>query len=105
MTNAHVVAGVSAPKVILEDGEVDAEVVYYNPDIDVAVLAVEGLGRPFLRFDREGESADARGGARLPRGRALRRPGRADPLRAAAPEPATSTARTPWSATCTPYAA
>ena len=56
MTNAHVVAGVSAPKVILEDGEVDAQVVYYNPDIDVAVLAVEGLGRPFLRFDREGES-------------------------------------------------
>jgi S1-C subfamily serine protease len=56
MTNAHVVAGVSEPKVILEDGEVDAQVVYYNPDIDVAVLAVEGLGRPFLRFDREGES-------------------------------------------------
>lgn len=56
MTNAHVVAGVSAPKVILEDGEVDAQVVYYNPDIDVAVLAVEGLGRPFLRFDRDGES-------------------------------------------------
>ncbi len=56
MTNAHVVAGVSAPKVILEDGEVDTQVVYYNPDIDVAVLAVEGLGRPFLRFDREGES-------------------------------------------------
>ena len=58
MTNAHVVAGVSAPKVILDDGEVDAEVVYYNPDIDVAVLAVEGLGRPFLRFDREGGATD-----------------------------------------------
>ncbi len=58
MTNAHVVAGVSAPKVILDEGEVDAEVVYYNADIDVAVLAVEDLDRPFLRFDKEGESKD-----------------------------------------------
>ncbi len=58
MTNAHVVAGVSAPKIILDEGEVDAEVVYYNPDIDVAVLAVADLDRPFLRFDKEAESKE-----------------------------------------------
>jgi S1-C subfamily serine protease len=55
MTNAHVVAGVDDPGVVVGDEEVPARVVYYNPDIDVAVLAVEGLDRPFLRFDRNGE--------------------------------------------------
>lgn len=54
MTNAHVVAGVSDPVVVLGDDEVPATVVYYNEDLDVAVLAVDGLERPFLRFDRNG---------------------------------------------------
>lgn len=54
MTNAHVVAGVTDPVVIVGDEEVPATVVYYNEDLDVAVLAVDGLGRPFLRFDRNG---------------------------------------------------
>ena len=58
MTNAHVVAGVSTPRLVTDDGEVDTSVVYYNPDIDVAVLAVEGLGLPHLSFDREGEAGD-----------------------------------------------
>jgi S1-C subfamily serine protease len=58
MTNAHVVAGVDEPRVLTEDGEVEATVVYYNPDIDVAVLAVAGLGLPHLAFDRSGEAAD-----------------------------------------------
>ncbi len=54
MTNAHVVAGVRRPDVIVGEREVPATVVYYNPDIDVAVLAVNGLqGRP-LRFDERG---------------------------------------------------
>ena len=35
MTNAHVVAGVSTPRLVTEDGEVDTSVVYYNPDIDI----------------------------------------------------------------------
>jgi S1-C subfamily serine protease len=39
---------------VVDDGEVDAEVVYYNPDIDVAVLSVPDLGRPALQFDRDG---------------------------------------------------
>jgi S1-C subfamily serine protease len=54
MTNAHVVAGVDRPDVIVGDRQVPARVVYYNPDIDIAVLAAEGLqGRP-LRFQRDG---------------------------------------------------
>ncbi|HSE09135.1 MAG TPA: MarP family serine protease [Nocardioidaceae bacterium] len=58
MTNAHVVAGVDDPNVLVGDQEVPARVVHYNPDLDVAVLAVDNLGRPFLRFDKTGESGD-----------------------------------------------
>ncbi len=58
MTNAHVIAGVPNPQVIVDDEPVDATTVYYNPDLDVAVLAVEGLGLPFLSFDRTGEQGD-----------------------------------------------
>ncbi|CAN5219582.1 MarP family serine protease [soil metagenome] len=59
MTNAHVVAGVDDPVVILEDQEVPATVVYYDADADVAVLAVADLGRPFLRFDDSGQQRQA----------------------------------------------
>jgi S1-C subfamily serine protease len=59
MTNAHVVAGVDTPRVQTEDGEVTASVVYYNPDVDVAVLAVDGLGAPHLSFDRDGRARAA----------------------------------------------
>jgi S1-C subfamily serine protease len=54
MTNAHVVAGVSNPRVVVGDQEVGATVVFYDSDIDVAVLQVPDLGRPALEFDREG---------------------------------------------------
>ncbi len=53
MTNAHVVAGVDTPRVVLPDREVEASVVLYDADLDVAVLAVPGLGRPSLAFDRD----------------------------------------------------
>jgi len=53
MTNAHVVAGVRKPDVLVGDREVAATVVYYNPDIDVAVLAVDGLRGTQLRFERQ----------------------------------------------------
>lgn len=59
MTNAHVVAGVDDPNVLVGDQEVAARVVHYDPDLDVAVLAVDGLGRPFLRFDKTGEAGDS----------------------------------------------
>jgi S1-C subfamily serine protease len=55
MTNAHVVAGVSSPRVVVGEDEVEGEVVHYDPDIDVAVLRVPGLGRPALQFDRDGQ--------------------------------------------------
>ena len=53
MTNAHVVAGVRKPDVLVGDREVAATVVYYNPDIDVAVLAVDGLRGKQLRFEQQ----------------------------------------------------
>ena len=59
MTNAHVVSGVDEPRVVLPDGEVDASVVLYDPDLDVAVLAVEGLGLPSLAFDRDAQARQA----------------------------------------------
>jgi S1-C subfamily serine protease len=50
MTNAHVVAGVASPLVEIHETSVPARVVYYNPDLDIAVLAVPtGTIRP-LRF-------------------------------------------------------
>ncbi|MBA2558316.1 MAG: MarP family serine protease [Propionibacteriales bacterium] len=58
MTNAHVVAGVSRPTVSLGDSSYPAEVVYYDPDIDVAVLAVPGLTAPPLQFGQDARSAD-----------------------------------------------
>ncbi|HEU4515107.1 MAG TPA: MarP family serine protease [Nocardioidaceae bacterium] len=58
MTNAHVVAGVDDPSVLVGEQEVPARVVHYDPDLDVAVLAVDGLDRPFLRFDKTGEARD-----------------------------------------------
>jgi len=59
MTNAHVVAGVDDPNVVVGDEEVSAEVVYYDSEVDVAVLAVDNLNRPFLRFDRGGEQGQS----------------------------------------------
>jgi S1-C subfamily serine protease len=51
MTNAHVVAGVQAPAVGLPgEPPLEAHVVYFDPWVDVAVLAVPGLTRPPLEF-------------------------------------------------------
>jgi S1-C subfamily serine protease len=59
MTNAHVVAGVDEPSVLVGETEVPARVVYYNEDLDIAVLAVDDVGRPFLRFDTQGDERQA----------------------------------------------
>lgn len=53
MTNAHVVAGVTEPRVRVGNRTLDAEVVYYNADIDVAVLAVD-IDGPTVQFDTSG---------------------------------------------------
>jgi S1-C subfamily serine protease len=52
MTNAHVVAAVDNPHVLVGVRELPARVVYYDSDTDIAVLAVEGLTAKPLHFDR-----------------------------------------------------
>jgi S1-C subfamily serine protease len=58
MTNAHVVAGIDDPEVVVGDESVDAETVYYNPDIDVAVLAFDSGGITPLAFDDQAGPED-----------------------------------------------
>jgi S1-C subfamily serine protease len=58
MTNAHVVAGVDEPEVEIDGSTVAAEVVYYNSDLDLAVLEVDTSGVPTLGFDREAQERD-----------------------------------------------
>jgi S1-C subfamily serine protease len=58
MTNAHVVAGVTEPKVRVGTRDVDATVVYYNSDIDIAVLEVD-IDGPVVHFDRSGAAKEA----------------------------------------------
>lgn len=48
MTNAHVVAGVPEPTVEIAGGTVAARTVYYNADLDVAVLALDSGAAPTL---------------------------------------------------------
>jgi S1-C subfamily serine protease len=54
MTNAHVVAGVDRPEVIIDDSVVEARVVHYDPQLDVAVLAFDDGDRRPLTLDLEG---------------------------------------------------
>jgi S1-C subfamily serine protease len=58
MTNAHVVAGVDDPEVLVGDDTVDARVVYYNSDLDVAVLAIDPLDRQPLVLDEGAQEGD-----------------------------------------------
>ena len=58
MTNAHVVAGVQHPEVLLGQDSVPAKVVYYNPDIDVAVLSFDSGDTPTLGFDQGAQPRD-----------------------------------------------
>jgi S1-C subfamily serine protease len=50
MTNAHVVAGVREPQIVLGNSTLPARVVVFDPDRDVAVLYVPQLLRAPLRF-------------------------------------------------------
>ena len=58
MTNAHVVAGVTRPEVEINGSTVVGSVVLYDPDLDIAVLAVEDGGLPTLGFDTSAEPND-----------------------------------------------
>lgn len=49
MTNAHVVAGITKPRVIASDGNTyNATPIYFNPNLDIALLRVNNLHIPVL---------------------------------------------------------
>ncbi len=58
MTNAHVVAGVDDPEVEINGSSVPATVVVYNPEIDVAVLALDTGDLPRLGFEMQAEAQE-----------------------------------------------
>jgi S1-C subfamily serine protease len=58
MTNAHVVAGVDKPSVEIGGSAVAGTVVYYDPDVDVAVIAVESGEVATLPFDLDVEPTE-----------------------------------------------
>jgi S1-C subfamily serine protease len=57
MTNAHVVAGVDDPQVVVGDDTTDATVVFYDSDLDIAVLEFESGVIPVLPFTGPGDPA------------------------------------------------
>jgi S1-C subfamily serine protease len=61
MTNAHVVAGVAHPEVIVRGtGKVwTSSIVYFDPNRDIAVLYVPGLNAPPLEFAPVAKHGDA----------------------------------------------
>jgi S1-C subfamily serine protease len=58
MTNAHVVAGVDEPYIDVNGRRTRANVVLFNPRLDVAVLATGDLGLEPLSFDTGGKAGD-----------------------------------------------
>jgi len=61
MTNAHVVAGVDDPEVyVTAEDAVDAQVVFYDPELDVAVLEFESDEVRPLPLTAVGEPAEPR---------------------------------------------
>jgi S1-C subfamily serine protease len=78
VTNAHVVAGVVDPVVTQLDGDRhDAEVVYFDPSADLAVLRVPDLTAPALTFGTSVATGDPVATLGYPGGGALKtEPGR-----------------------------
>lgn len=58
MTNAHVVAGVEKPELLIGDLTYPGRVVHYDPDLDVAVLSVDAEAGTPLTFDRTAQPND-----------------------------------------------
>ncbi|KAA0024465.1 MarP family serine protease [Antrihabitans cavernicola] len=59
MTNAHVIAGTSGVTVDTADGPLDADVVLFDPSVDIAVLSVPGLKAPALTMAPEAAQTGA----------------------------------------------
>ncbi len=59
MTNAHVVAGVSSPSIVINDQRIPTRVVLFDKDLDVAVLAADNVQLPALDFDLSGAKGDS----------------------------------------------
>jgi S1-C subfamily serine protease len=57
MTNAHVVAGTDDVVVVVGRGELTAHVIYYDSEVDIAVLAVPGLDATPLQFSQQDYSS------------------------------------------------
>jgi S1-C subfamily serine protease len=60
MTNAHVVAGVDDPQVVVGDDTLDARVVFYDSDLDIAVLDFDSDAIPVLPFTDTSAPAEPR---------------------------------------------
>ena len=58
MTNAHVIAGVERPSVTIGDRRLRARPVWFDRDLDLAVLDVPGLNGTPLRWDTTAEQDD-----------------------------------------------
>jgi S1-C subfamily serine protease len=58
MTNAHVVAGVATPTIVVDDQRVSTRVVLFDKDLDVAVLAAD-VQLPTLDFDLDAAKDDS----------------------------------------------
>ncbi len=59
LTNAHVVAGVTQQQMVTAgDRQLPATVVFYDPQVDVAVLYVPGLNLPPLQFAGQANPGD-----------------------------------------------
>ena len=76
MTNAHVVAGVSDPAIDVNGSPSPGHVVYYNPQIDVAVIAVPDRQRAAAAVRDQRHRRRRRGDPGLPPERSVRRAGR-----------------------------
>lgn len=59
MTNAHVVAGVTSPNIVINDERIATRVVLFNKDLDIAVLAADNVQLPPLDFDLSGSKGDS----------------------------------------------
>jgi S1-C subfamily serine protease len=76
MTNAHVVAGTKTVQVVQKGNKINARVVEYDSDLDLAVIYAPGLTAPGDAFrDAGGSEQRRRDRARIPAGRSVQRAG------------------------------